>query len=403
MTTITTPAAEKHHPVRTRPMPVREAFGDEEYNALLAAANWYRGRKEDPGYQGKFETEFCAAFTAFMGGGYADAVATGTAAVFVALAALDLPKGSEVILSPVTDSGPLNAIIMLGLTPVLADSYPGSYNIGPAQFAAKITSRTSCLLAVHAAGEPLDMIAIMEIANARGIKVLEDCSQAPGATWAGRQVGTFGEIAAFSTMYRKSLMSGSSGGVVYTRDQALYRRALANADRGKQVWRTDINQNDPSNAWFPALNFNNDEFSCAIASASLRRLPETVAARVAFSRALATEISARCRAVRPVQVNPGMSPFYLPIPVDASLLTCSKNEFAQAVAAEGIPLLPQYGCIVSEWPWARAYLPADTATPNAVGTKHTTFNLFLNERYGAGEVADIIAALVKTEDKYAKR
>lgn len=390
-------------PVRTAPMPVREAFGDEEYRALIAAADWYRGRKEDPGYQGKFEAEFCSAFAAFMGGGHADAVATGTAAVFVALAALDLPKGSEVILSPVTDSGPLNAIIMLGLKPVLADSYPGSYNVGPEQFAAKITERTRCFLAVHAAGEPLDMPAIMRIARAHGVKVLEDCSQAPGATCDGKQVGTFGEIAAFSTMYRKSLMSGSSGGVVYTRDLDLHRRALSCADRGKQSWRTDINQNDPSNALFPALNFNNDEFSCAIATSSLRRLPATVAARADFARRLADEISVHCRAVGRPKVHPGMSPFYLPVPVGAAALTCTKNEFAAAVAAEGIPLLPQYGCIIADWAWAREYLPPGTATPNAVGTKHTTFNLFLNERYGPAELADIMAALIKTENRYAKQ
>jgi len=383
--------------------PTREAFGEEEYHALIAAADWYRGRKEDPAYQGKFETEYCNAFSAFMGGGYTDAVATGTAAIFVALAALDLPKGSEVILSPVTDSGPLNAIILLGLKPVLADSYPGSYNIDAARFAEKITERTSALLAVHAAGEPLDMLGIMAVARDRNIKVLEDCSQAPGATYSGNQVGSFGHIAAFSTMYRKSLMSGSSGGLVFTRDQSLYRRALAHADRGKQVWRTDINQNDPTNAWFPALNFNHDEFSSAIGTASLRRLPANVVARTAFSQALAREITAQCSVVQSPRISEGMSPFYLPIPVDSAFLDCSKSEFAQAVAAEGIPLLPHYGCVVADWPWARAYLPQGTATPHAVKTKQSTFNLFLNERYGTAEVTEIMAALLKAEKQHAKQ
>jgi dTDP-4-amino-4,6-dideoxygalactose transaminase len=383
-------------------MPVREAFGDTEYAALIAAANWYRGRKEDPGYQGKFETEFCNAFTAFMGGGYADAVASGTASVYIALAALDLPKDSEVIISPVTDSGPLNAIILLGLRPVLADSYPGSYNIGPAQFAEKITSRTSCLLAVHAAGEPLDMPRIMAIARARGVKVLEDCSQAPGASFDGVKVGNFGDIAAFSTMYRKSLQSGSSGGIVFTKDLDLHRRGLSHADRGKQVWRTDINQNDPSNAWFPALNFNNDEFSCAIATASLCRLPATVAARVVFCKMLAAQIADQCQACRPPRITDGCSPFYLPIPVAITKLTRNKNEFAQAIAAEGIPLLAQYGCIIADWKWAHAYLPPGSQTPNAIATKNTTFNLFLNERYGPDEVSDIITAMVKVEKRYGK-
>ena len=337
-----------------------------------------------------------------MGCGYADAVATGTAAVFVALAALDLPKGSEVILSPVTDSGPLNAIILLGLRPVLSDSYPGSYNIGPEQFAEKISPRTSCLLAVHAAGEPLDMVAIMAIAHKHGVKVLEDCSQAPGATCDGIKVGNFGDIAAFSTMYRKSLMSGSSGGVVFTRSEAIFRQAQAHADRGKQVWLTDINHNDPSNALFPALNFNNDEFSCAIATSSLRRLATTVAARANFCHELAKDIAKHCTACLPPKVSQGVSPFYLPIRVNSAALSCSKNEFAQAVLAEGIPLLPQYGCIIADWSWAHAHLPPASRTPNAVAMKHTSFNLFLNERYGAAELSDIITALVKTEQRYGK-
>lgn len=401
MSTIAEPTASKSAPTRTAPMPIREAFGDTEYAALLAAADYYRNRKEDPGYQGKFEREFCDAFTTFMGGGYADAVATGTASVYIALAALNLPKGSEVIISPVTDSGPLNSIILLGLRPVLADSYPGSYNIGPEQFAAKITPRTSCLLAVHAAGEPLDMPAIMAIAEKHGIKVLEDCSQAPGASSAGRKVGAHGHIAAFSTMYRKSLMSGSSGGIVYTRDLELHRQALAHADRGKQTWRTDLNQNDPSNALFPALNFNTDEFSCAIATASLRRLESTVAARVHFAQQLAEHIATESRFCLRPRVTADMSPFYLPIPVDTAKLPCTKNEFASALLAEGIGLLPQYGCIIADWSWAHAHLPAHSTTPNAVAMKHSSFNLFINERYGPQELADILTALRKVEARYA--
>ncbi len=381
-------------------MPVREAFGDAEFSALIEAASWYRNRKEDPGYQGKFEQEFCADFVTMLGGGFADAVATGTASVFVALQALNLPPGSEVIISPVTDSGPLNSIIMLGLKPVLADSYPGSYNIGPEQFEAAITPRTKCLLAVHAAGEPLAMPEIMRIAEKHGIAVLEDCSQAPGASWNGKQVGTFGHIAAFSTMYRKSLMSGSSGGVVYTQDEATYRRALAAADRGKQTWRKDINLNDPSHAWFPALNFNTDEFSCAIAQASLRRLPETVSKRVAFAQSLAREITTQCTFAKAPKVLPGMSPFYLPIPVDTGRLPISKNAFAQEIAAEGIPLLPQYGCLIADWPWAHQFLPTNSATPNAVEFKNQSFNLFLNERYGEQELLDIVAAIRKVEHRH---
>ena len=223
-----------------------------------------------------------------MGGGYADAVSSGTAACYIAIAALNLPKGSDVLISPVTDSGPLNSIIMLGLTPILMDSAPNSYNIGVQQFLERITPNTSAVFVVHSAGEPVAIDEITKEAHQKGIKVVEDCSQAPGAiccgknttcdrsctTWKTRRVGTFGDVAAFSTMYRKTLTAGASGGIVYSKNFDIYRQALAHADREKQSWRKDLNQNDPSHGLFPALNFNTDELSCAIGIASLKKVAE---------------------------------------------------------------------------------------------------------------------------------
>src|SRR6185437_11539038 len=172
--------------------------------------------------------------------GYADAVATGTASLYIAVAALDLPKGSEVLCSPITDPGSLSAIILNGLKPRLCDSTPDSYNIGVAQFRERITPDVSAALIVHSAGQAAEIDQIMPEARSRGIKVLEDCSQAHGAQIKGRAIGSFGDIAAFSTMYRKAHMTGPSGGVVYSRDLDLFRRALAHADRGKPRWRDDF-------------------------------------------------------------------------------------------------------------------------------------------------------------------
>lgn len=382
-------------------MPQRGAFGETEVALLQEAVAYYRERDEDPPYQGVYETRFCAAFVAMMGGrGYADAVATGTAACFIALAALELPKGSEVILSPVTDSGPLNAILHLGLTPVIADAMPGSYNIGVGQFLDALNANTSALFAVHAAGEPLEIDLIVAEAHKRGIKVVEDCSQAPGALCHGQRVGTFGDIAAFSTMYRKSLHSGGSGGIVYTQDLDLYRRAIAHADRGKPVWRTDIDLRNPGFALFPALNFNTDELSCAIGIASLARLGAAIDQRVAFLAQLVEQLHLHSRVCRPYNFHTGFSPFYFPIFVDTSRITCSKETFAQAVQAEGIDLAPHYGCVVSSWDYARPFIRQPCATPNAIETRDHSFNLFLNERYGHREVEDIVCAIEKVENYY---
>lgn len=162
--------------LRTAPMPKRLAMGDAEIAMLNEALSAYRAEGIDPGYQGVFEKRYTDLFVEMMGGGYADAVATGTASLYVALAALDLPRGSEVLVSPITDPGSLAAIVLNGLKPRLMDSMPGSYNVGPDEFAARVTPEVKGAVVVHAAGQAAPVDKIVEIARAHGIKVLEDCA-----------------------------------------------------------------------------------------------------------------------------------------------------------------------------------------------------------------------------------
>jgi dTDP-4-amino-4,6-dideoxygalactose transaminase len=389
-------------PVRTKKMPWRQAFGKDEIAQLTTAIEYYHAREEDPPYAGHFKQQYCAAFAQFMGGGFAHAVSSGTAGIYVGLAALDLAKGSEVIISPVTDSGSLAPIILQGFVPVVADSAPDSYNIGLDQFLQRVTTNTLGLIAVHAGGEPIrNLDAIVAAAHARGIRVLEDCSQATGAVWKGQRVGTFGDVAAFSTMYRKNLAAGGSSGLVLTKDLAIYRRVLGHSDRGKPLWRDDLDFRDPGYADFPALNFNTDELACAIGLASLRRLQDTIDRRVRFVSRLVSLLE-KARVCRPYAFHSGFSPFYFPIFVDPEKVTCTKNEFAKAVAAEGIGLGAHYGCLVCTWQWARPYLSDDFATSNALSTRDRVFHLYLNERYGDEEAEDIVAAILKVENYFSK-
>jgi len=384
-------------------LPSRFAYGENEIKAINEVIKYYKARNEDPGYNGYFEKKFCEEFAEFMGGGYADAVATGTASVFVALQALQLQKESDVLISPVTDSGPLNSIIMLGLNPVVIDSKKGSYNIDFEQFIKKITPNTSALLLVHTGGEPVeDIEKIVKEAHKRGIKVLEDCSQATGAVVNNKKVGTFGDIAAFSTMYRKNLIAGSSGGVVYTKDEELYKLALAYADRGKQVWRDDINLNDPGYALFPALNFNTDEISCAIGRASLKRLQDTIDKRVEFLEYFISLLKEKSIVCKPYNFNKNFSPFFFPVFVDESKLKCSKTEFAKALNERGVGNNPHYGCVISEWKWAEKYFVGDYETKNASEVKNSSFNLFLNENYNEKTAKQIVDEIIKIETKYIK-
>ena len=396
-------AADGGKPVRARPMPGRFALGADEVAMIEEAIRYYRERDLDPGYQGAFEKLYTDEFVAMMGGGYADSVATGTAAVYLAIAALDLPKGSEVICSPITDPGTVSAIILNGLKPRLADTRPGDYNMGSEQVFARVTPAVSAILLVHSLGQATDVDRMAPEAKKRGIKLIEDCSQSHGAQIFGRQIGTFGDIAAFSTMYRKNHMTGGSGGLVYSRDLAVFRNALAHADRGKPRWVEGFDDRNPSTFLFPALNWNNDEISCAIGLASLKRLNDTIRRRISYVMELAAMLADMDTMFSLLPWRPTDSPFVVPVFVDPARAKKPKLEIAKAVIAEGVGLNPHYQYVVAQWPWVKKYLADDFATPEAASSRDRSFCLYLNENYGLEEAADVAAALLKVDRALGKR
>lgn len=387
-------------PVRTEPMPPRLALGVNEARMIQECLEFYKKQNRDPGYQGTFEKMYTDAFVTMMGGGYADAVSTGTSALFIALAALDLPRGSEVMVSPITDPGTISAIVLNGLKVRLVDSMPDSYNLGIEQILERLTPAVSAVLVVHAVGQAVEVDKIVLECQKRGIKVVEDCSQAHGAKLRSRPVGTFGDIAAFSTMYRKAHISGPSGGIVFSRNLNTFRQAFAHADRGKPQWREDFDDRDPTTYLFPALNHNTDEISCAIGLASLERLSDTMVKRLAFVFDLVAKLWGRVKTCRPYTFLPGDSPFFFPVIVDSEKISCTKQEFAEAVRKEGIDLNPHYQYVVADWPMVKPYVTDSFGTPNARSIRDRSFNIYLNENYGEQEVTDCFKAIEKVERFY---
>lgn len=384
--------------LRKTPMPPRMAFADEELQAVAEVFRYYGDRKTDFGYQGEFERRYTDAFVQYMGGnGFADAVCSGTAALFVSLAALRLEPGSHVVVSPVTDPGTISAIILNQLVPVVADANDTSFNMGFEQFEERITEKTKAVVVVHIAGKAAEIDLISESAKKRGIKVIEDCSQAHGAKFKGEKVGNFGDIAAFSTMYRKNHATGGCGGIVFTRDKGLYNMVRAFADRGKPFFRDDFNEKDPSSFLFPALNLNIDELSCAIGIRSLAKLNQTIEKRVSFLKKLGKRLNEVSRVCRLEDVSDDDSPFFHPMIVDTSRISCSKSEFAKAVQAEGIDINTDYRYVVCEWEWAKPYLADSLWCKNAINYRETSFNLLFNENFGEQELRDIVEAVLKVE------
>ncbi len=389
-------------PVRREPWPARRLFGPAEKSAVMRLFDEAIEAGEAFGYDGPHEAAYTRAFAAMLGGGFADGVNSGTTAVYVALRALDLPRGAEVVVPAITDPGGAMPAAVCGCVPVPADTAPMSYNVGAAQIEAALTQRTAAIVVAHIAGQPCDLGPIVELAASRGLPLIEDCAQAHGATYDGRPVGTFGTIATFSTMFAKHHATGGQGGVVFTRDEGLYWKARRAADRGKPHGLEGQHQNV-----IASLNFNMDELHAAVGQVQLARLPQIVAKRQELTTTLAEACRRRLASVRVVESFPDAprgrgSHFFVFLRFDEKQAGVDKTTFAQAARAEGIPFEAGYLPIPCRQPWYVQQFGRDWPLPNAHATDAAHFNWQVHEACGQREVEDTVHALEKVEAAFAR-
>lgn len=192
------------------PLPEVEALWpelEEAFRRVMRSGQYILGPEVEA-----FEQEVAA----YLGVKYAIGVNSGTDALVIALRALGVGPGDEVITTPFTFFATAEAISAVGATPVFVDIDPKTFNINPDLIAPAITPRTKAILPVHLYGLPADMDPILEIARSHGLKVLEDCAQAFGATYKGRKVGTLGDAGAFSFFPTKNLGGYGDGGLIAT-------------------------------------------------------------------------------------------------------------------------------------------------------------------------------------------
>lgn len=187
-----------------------------------------------------FESEFAA----WCGTSRAIALANGTLALDLALTGLGIGPGDEVIVTPRTFIASVSSVVNAGATPVFADVDPNSGNISAATIAPRLTPRTRAVVPVHLAGWPCDMTAIMELAAAHDLLVVEDCAQAHGARHHGQSVGSFGQVGAWSFCQDKIMSTGGEGGMVTTDDEELWSRMWSHKDHGKS-WDAVYNRAHP--------------------------------------------------------------------------------------------------------------------------------------------------------------
>lgn len=220
----------------------------------------------------KFEEEFAR----FSDCEYAIAVANGTVALDLALHALNIGEGDEVVVTPRTFIASISAIVNAGARPVFADVDRDSQNITPESVRAVLSPRTKAVICVHLAGWPCDMEGFLELASEFDLKLIEDCAQAHGARYKGRSVGSFGDVAAWSFCQDKIMTTGGEGGMVTTNNQELWQRMWSFKDHGKSYDAVYNAVHPPGFRWLHesfGTNWRLTEMQAAIGRIQLRSMP----------------------------------------------------------------------------------------------------------------------------------
>jgi perosamine synthetase len=221
--------------------------------------------------------EFEQAFAGFHAMPHAVAVSSGTAALHLAIRALNIGPGDEVIVPSFTFIAVANAVVYERATPVFVDIDPITLNIDPARVEAAITSNTRAIIVVHTFGVPAEMDALMALAQRHNLAVIEDACEAIGATYNDKLAGTFGHISVFA-FYPNKQITTSEGGMILTRDAQLSSRMRALRNQGRY----------PSSDWLQhaeiGYNYRLSELACSLGIVQLHRLPEILAKRAAVAQ-----------------------------------------------------------------------------------------------------------------------
>jgi perosamine synthetase len=290
---------------------------------------------------GKYIDEFEAGFARYCGTEYALAVSNGTTGLHLALAALGLQPGDEVIVPDLTFVATPNAVAYTGATPVLADIDPDTLCIDPASVKSLITERTKAIIPVHLYGHPADMDALLEIGAAHGVDIIEDAAEAHGAEYKGRRVGGLGKCGVFS-FYGNKVITTGEGGMLTTNDQAFYLQAKRLRDHAMSPRRRYFHEER-------GFNYRITNLQAALGVAQLERIEEFLARRAEimdwYNSEIATTDAIRLNRVK----NWAKSAFWM-ICLEVDWLDETRRDvLMQKLRERGIDTRP-YFCTMSSMP-----------------------------------------------------
>lgn len=248
--------------------------------------------------------EFEKEFAAWVGSEYAIALGNGTLALDVALKAVGVGVGDEVITTPRTFLASASSIVTAGASPIFADVDLNSQNITAESIEAVLTEKTKAVIVVHLAGMPAEMDAIMALSEKHGFYVIEDCAQAHGARYKGSSVGTIGHIGAWSFCQDKIMSTGGEGGMVTTNSKDFWSRMWSYKDHGKSYDAVYNTQHPPGFRWLHesfGTNWRMTEMQAAIGRIQITRMAEWTKIRQTYGKML-DEVANRHACIRTVEV-----------------------------------------------------------------------------------------------------
>ncbi len=365
--------------------------------------------------KGTFVKDLEADFAQRLGVKHAYACSSGTAALHVAVAAIDPEPGDEIITTSITDMGALTCILYQGAIPMFADVDPYTYNVTADSIEKRISDKTKAIMVTHLFGNPCEMNKIMEIARAREIPVIEDCAQAFEAKHQGQKVGTFGDISCFSLQQGKHITTGE-GGLVASNNDDLARRSFLFINK---AW--GYGDKNPDH-YFLALNYRMNELTGAVALAQMKQLDGSVASRSKTANQLIEMLSDVPGVSMPKIAAGDEHTFWkFCVDVDPEVIPGGTDALAAALRARGVFCAPRYiqkpafCCQVfkDQRTFGNSRFPFTLARPEAVdydeahfpGTFQALSRILVlpwNEKYHDDHLSYIAAAVRETAQELEK-
>jgi dTDP-4-amino-4,6-dideoxygalactose transaminase len=385
-------------PIRSRPFPPWPVFDQEQISAVTEVLRSGKVNSWTGEQTGLFEKEFAE----FAGCRYGVAVANGTLALELALRALGIAPGDQVIVTCRSFVASASCCAVRGAVPLFADVDRASQNVTADTIRAALTSRTKAVIAVHLAGWPCDMDPILELAGRHGLWVIEDCAQAHGATYEGRPVGSLGHVAAFSFCQDKILTTGGEGGMLTTSNSTIWERAWSYKDHGKS--HHAVYQQDHSTVfkWLHesiGTNWRMTEMQAAIGRIALGRLPDWIAAR-RKNAALFDDRLGRLPAIRltapPAEIGHAYYKYYAFLRPEVLRPGWTRDRIVRAVQAEGVPCFSGIcPAIFQETAFDRPPFRPKRPLPVAEELGQTSLMFLVHPTLAESDVADTCRAVEK--------